>query len=95
MNREQRRAYDRKVKNDKLASICPNCGHRARMRTVARTSTDIDLVCERCGIVVCANSEAHKYVPAGLYMNQALYNMVIKAGIEKDTQNESNENQET
>lgn len=94
MNREQRRAYDRKMKNDKLASICPNCGHKAKMRTVARTKTDIDLVCERCGVVVCANSEAHKYIPAGLYLNPTLYNMVIKAGIEKDA-NENQENQET
>lgn len=89
MNREQRRAYDRKVKNDKLAAVCPNCKHKARMFTTARTPTDIDLVCERCSTVVCANSEAHKYIPAGIYSNPILYNLLIKAGIEKEKDDET------
>lgn len=87
MNREQRRAYDKKVKNDKLAAICPVCKHKARMYTTARTPTDIDLMCERCGAVVCANTEAHKYMPAGIYSNPILYNLLIKAGIDKESSN--------
>ncbi len=33
MNREQRRAYDRKIKKQPNASICPECGHLAMFYT--------------------------------------------------------------
>ena len=57
------------------------------MYTTARTPTDIDLMCERCGAVVCANTEAYKYIPAGIYSNPILYNLLIKAGIDKESSN--------
>lgn len=88
MNREQRRAYDKKIKHDKLAVICPICKHKARMYTAALNPTDIYLECERCNSVVCSDKEAHKYIPAGIYCNPIIYEAVIKAGKAKEKENE-------
>ena len=34
-NREERRAYERKIKKDKRASKCPNCGYKALFYSIS------------------------------------------------------------
>lgn len=69
MNREQRRRYDKQVKNDKLVSICPECGARSRFYTTARGEVDTVLKCERCGKVVREGEELTRSMPAGIYLS--------------------------
>ena len=68
MNREQRRKYAKKVKNDKAASICPECGNKARFFTTARGEKDTVLKCEVCGKIVREGEELTKLMPPGLYL---------------------------
>jgi len=69
MNREQRRKYDREVKQRKMStSICPECNHLAAFYTHARGSKDTVLICERCGAIVREGEELTKLMPPGLYL---------------------------
>lgn len=68
MNREQRRKYDKEVKNDKIASICPECNNKSRFYTHARGEKDTVLYCERCGAIVREGEELTKLIPPGLYL---------------------------
>lgn len=68
MNREQRRKYAKKIKNDKIASICPECGHKARFFTVARGAKDTVLKCEVCDKIVREGEELTKLIPPDLYL---------------------------
>lgn len=72
MNREQRRAYDRKVKKVPNASICPECNHLAAFYTKARGEKDTVLICERCGAIVREGEELTKTLPPGLYLPTSL-----------------------
>lgn len=76
MNREQRRAYDRKIKKQPNASICPECNHLAMFYTEADTSTNPStatiLKCERCGAIVREGEELTKILPSGLYLPTSL-----------------------
>ena len=69
MNREQRRKYDRQVKNDRMASICPECGHKSRFHTHARGEKDTVLLCERCGAIVREGEELTRMMPPGIYLS--------------------------
>lgn len=68
MNREQRRKYAKKIKNDKIASICPACEHKARFFTTARGEKDTVLKCEVCGSIIRDGEELTKLMPPGLYL---------------------------
>ena len=69
MNREQRRKYDREIKQRKLStSICPECNHMAAFYTHARGSKDTVLLCERCGAIVREGKELTKMMPPGIYL---------------------------
>lgn len=68
MNREQRRKYAKQIKNDKIASICPECGHKARFFTTARGEKDTVLKCEVCNAIVREGEELTKMMPPGLYL---------------------------
>lgn len=77
MNREQRRAYDRKVKKQSNASICPECGHLAMFYTKHFVTSPEDkgstvLVCERCDAIVREGEELTKLMPPGLYLPTTL-----------------------
>ncbi len=81
-NRTQRREYERKIKKDKRASICPICGRPALFYTAAKlkpdTPTDKDnlqpedfnviLVCENCGQIVHDEPEVGKLMQPGMYL---------------------------
>ena len=68
MNREQRRKYAKQIKNDKIASICPECGHKARFFTSARGTKDTVLKCEVCDKIVREGEELTKLIPPGVYL---------------------------
>lgn len=68
MNREQRRKYAKKIKNDKIASVCPACGNKARFFTTARGEKDTVLKCEVCGSIIRDGEELTKLMPPGLYL---------------------------
>ena len=72
MNREQRRAYDRRVKQISHASICPECNHKALFVTSARAENDTILRCERCGKIVREGEELTKLIPPGIYIPMPL-----------------------
>lgn len=81
MNREQRRAYARRIKNDPLASVCPECGAKARFFTRARGEKDTVVKCEVCGNIVREGEEVTKLVPPGIYipMPLAAFDMALLA----------------
>lgn len=80
-NREERRAYERKIKNDKRASKCPICGHLSLFYTKAtlkpyegtkekfeKEDFDTQVCCESCGAVIYEGDEVSKLVPPGIYL---------------------------
>jgi len=94
MNREQRRKYDREVKNDRIASICPECGHKSRFYTRARGEKDTVLMCERCGQIIREGEELTKLVPPGIYLPGALATLdelLLAEAAKVDTEEETNE----
>lgn len=68
MNRAQRRKYDKEVKGDKIASICPECNNKSRFYTHARGPKDTVLICERCGAIVREGEELTHLMPPGIYL---------------------------
>ena len=72
MNREQRRQYDRKIKNDRTADMCPECKHKTHFFTSARGEKDTVLKCERCGEVIREGEELTRLMPPGLYLPMPL-----------------------
>lgn len=73
MNREQRRAYDRKIKKMTNASICPKCGHLAMFYTRNLITSQEDkgstvLICERCETIVREGIELNRLIPPGIYL---------------------------
>lgn len=78
MNREQRRAYDKRIRHQANASVCPECNHLATFYTAARGEKDTVLKCERCGAIVREGEELTKMMPPGLYLPTTL-NVLDKA----------------
>ena len=82
MNRTQRREYERKIKKDKRASICPLCNRPALFYTATRIKNDVPtdkkelqaedfdviLVCENCGQIVHDEPEVGKLMRPGMYL---------------------------
>lgn len=80
-NREERRAYERKIRNDKRASKCPICGHLSLFFTKAtlkpyegikekfeKEDFDTQVCCENCGAVIYGGEEVSKLIPPGVYL---------------------------
>lgn len=94
MNREQRRAYAKKIKNDPNASICPECGNKARFYTHARGEKDTVLLCEVCGKVIREGEELTKLIPPGIYIPgklEMLDQMLLEEAARIETEEEQNE----
>ena len=68
MNREQRRKYAKQIKNDRTASICPECGQKSRFFTTARGEKDTVLKCEVCNAIIREGEELTKLLPPGIYL---------------------------
>lgn len=68
MNREQRRRYTKKMKHDKAASLCPECGMMSRFISTRKEGEETALVCECCGKTVRQGEDITKSVPSGIYL---------------------------
>ena len=71
LNRAQRRAYAKRVKNDRTASICPKCGNKSHLRSKT-INTDTALICEVCGEIVRHGPDITKAVPPGIILPMSL-----------------------
>lgn len=81
MNREKRREYDRKVKKDKRADICPKCKHLALFYSTGELKEEAYLkqnpqkedfntkiCCGRCGATIYEGEDVSKLIPPGIYI---------------------------
>ena len=99
MNREQRRAYETKIKNDKRASVCPKCGYKSLFYSAPQlkpyegvkekfVAEDFDVVikCEVCDEVVLANEAVTKLIRPGVYLPLPLdiFELALKYEEEKE-----------
>ena len=94
MNREQRRKYDKQVKNAQYTSICPECNAKARFYSTARGEKDTVLKCERCGAIVREGEELTRMMPPGIYLPMPLRSLdtallMEAARIEKEKEKEN------
>ena len=80
-NREERRAYEKKIHNDKRASKCPICKHISLFYSVGELKPEAKekekpekedfntkIICESCGATVYEGEEVGKLVPPGIYL---------------------------
>jgi transcription elongation factor Elf1 len=72
MNRAQRRAYEKRIRHDPAASICPQCGHKSKFYTAARGEKDTVIKCEYCDAVVREGEDITKAIPPGIYIPNKL-----------------------
>ena len=91
MNRAQRRKYAKELKNDKIASICPECNNKARSISVKREGEETSIVCECCGKTVRQGEDITKSVPPGIYLPVKLdmLDMMIAAVKEAENKEET------
>lgn len=68
MNREQRRAYAKRIKNNKAVCECPNCHHPSLFYSTKRADEETAIVCEVCGATVIQNEYVTRSVPPGIYL---------------------------
>ena len=110
MNREQRRKYEAKIKNDKRASICPKCGYKSlfysqpvlkpyegtKEKFVAE-DFDVVIKCEVCGETVLANPAVTKLIRPGVYLPMPLdiFQMALKYEDEHPEEETTNEVEST
>lgn len=95
MNREQRRAYAKRLRGDKAASICPKCGNKSRFRSKT-VKTDTALICEVCEDVVRYGPEVTKAVPPGIVLPMSLEvfdNFIVAAQNAVAEEKKENENE--
>lgn len=91
LNREQRRAYAKRVKNDRTASICPKCGNKSHLRSKT-VDTNTALICEVCGEIVRHGPEITKAVPPGIVLPMSLEvfdNFIAAVAAEEKKENEN------
>lgn len=74
LNREQRRAYARKIKNNPAASICPECGNKALFYTTQVSYPNMDtgvtvnfeVRCQVCDKTVLEGEDVKRVAPPGI-----------------------------
>lgn len=86
MNRAEKRAYAKKIKNHKEASICPKCGTRALFYTTARGENDTVIKCEVCQEIVLEGPDVTRMTPPGIYIPLPLdiFEMTLKTPPEEE-----------
>lgn len=73
MNREERRAYSRRMRRNRVASICPNCGKSAYFFARKQEDENITLNCECCGEVAREGEEVtYLMQPGDIYLPMSL-----------------------
>ena len=78
MNRQQRRAYQKRIKNDISASICPICKQRTRFFTTALTPEKIVLKCEINDDIVYDEKKLQKQIPAGIFVPLKVVDLTLE-----------------
>lgn len=68
MNREQRRKYQKRIKSNKAACVCPKCNHTSLFVSKKIGDADTAIVCECCGQTVMQDARITKSVPPGIYL---------------------------
>ena len=66
MNREQRRAYQKKIKHNFAASICPECGYLSLFYTTSLGENNTVVKCQICDKTIREGEEVTKLVPPGI-----------------------------
>lgn len=66
MNREQRRAYVKRIKKNSAASICPECGNLALFYTTSLGEKNTVVKCQVCDATIREGAEVTKLVPPGI-----------------------------
>lgn len=74
LNRAQRRAYAKKIKNNSVASICPKCGNKALFYTTQVSYPKMDngvdinfeVKCQVCDQTVLEGEDVKRVVPPGI-----------------------------
>lgn len=94
MNREQRRKYQKSIKSNKNACVCPKCNHLSMFKSTKNGDADTAIVCECCGQVVMQDARITKSVPPGIYLPFTLSDfekmLAIAEVVEKKKQEEEN-----
>lgn len=72
MNREQRRLYQRKIKKNPAASICPECGQLTLFYTTALGEKETVVKCQICDRTIREGEEVTKLVPPGITLPLSL-----------------------
>ena len=80
-NRNERRAYEKRIRNDKRASKCPICGHlslfytRGELKPEAKAKEkpqkedyDTKVICESCDSVIYEGEDVSKLLPPWIYI---------------------------
>ncbi len=108
MNRAERRAYEKRIHNDKRASICPKCKGKALFYSIGELKEEAKekenpekedfntkVICERCKATVFEGDEVSKLIPPGIYIPMKLDLLAYALRHpEEEKENESKTNSE-
>lgn len=72
LNREQRRAYQKKIKKNSAASICPECGNLTLFYTTSLGEKNTVVKCQTCDATIREGEEVTKLVPPGITLPLSL-----------------------
>lgn len=82
MNRQQRRAYQKRIKNDISASICPICKQRTRFFTTHFTTgvgpEQVVLKCEINDDIVYDEHKLQNQIPAGIFVPLKVVDLTLE-----------------
>ena len=102
MNREERRQYQRKIKNDKRASECPLCHNKSLFYTEPQllpyegektefTKDDFKVIvkCETCGQIVLDSPAVTKLIQPGVYIPLPIDIFIMALNHEEEEEKEN------
>ena len=91
LNREQRRAYQKKIKKNPAASLCPECGNLALFYTTSLGEKNTVIKCQICDKTVREGAEVTKLVPPGITLPLSLSQFDQAVEFEKNHPQEEKE----
>ena len=96
MNREQRRKYQKQIKSNKAACVCPKCNRTSLFVSKKIGDADTAIICECCGQTVMQDARITKSVPPGIYLPFTLNDfekmLAIAEVVEKKKEEEETKN---
>ena len=99
MNREQRRKYQKQIKSNKAACVCPKCNRTSLFVSKKIGDADTAIICECCGQTVMQDARITKSVPPGIYLPFTLNDfekmLAIAEVVEKKKEEEEHTNAES